>query len=181
MIQRRKRFRFIIEKNFQYRFTIRICFIAGFLFLLSGGLFLYIVRLNYEMLIQEALLQMPEMVSQLRNEFRFLTVGMIAALILMISLLFALGLVLTQRVAGPLFAFQRKLRDFAEGKHQVRMKLRREDEFHSLEESFNRAMERYDERKLALDNRLQALAFKIRAQDLEAAKEQINEMLGNKA
>ncbi len=177
MIQRRQRFRFVIEKDFQYRFTIRMCTIAGFIFLCAGGLLLYIVSLNYEMLIQESLLQMPEMVSQLRREFKFLTLAMVACFIFMVCLLFALGLALTQRVAGPLFALQRKLQDFSEGKHNVRLKLRRDDEFHSLEESFNAAMESYDQNSERIENRLQALSFKLRTQDIEGARNQLKEML----
>jgi nitrogen fixation/metabolism regulation signal transduction histidine kinase len=104
------------------------------------------LKLNYEMLRDNALLQMPNAVPGLTREFRMYSLGFIGALILCIVVLFVFGLVMTQRIAGPLIALQRRLKDFADGKEGVRLRLRKDDEFHNLEAIFNMAMEAHDKR-----------------------------------
>lgn len=144
--ERRSR-RLVVERDFQYRFTLMICLYGGGLFLIFGGIMLYFLKANYEIFIQEALIQMPDMVSGLKREFRLLSLGMITGLLVLLVVLFGLGLVLTQRIAGPIFALKRRLKEFADGKTGIRLTLRTADEFHNLEEIFNLAMERYDYRK----------------------------------
>jgi len=169
-VQRRNRFNLVIEKNFQYRFTINMCLIAGLVFMVCGGILLLVVRINYEALIKYAVLQMPGTVAQLERELRMLSLGLVAALILMVSMLFALGLVLTHRVAGPLYQLKRRLEEFSEGRHGVRLNLRTKDEFHNLERVFNKAMETHDLRQKETEQLIQGVLTKIRAQKTHDAE-----------
>lgn len=176
--QRRQRFRFVIEKDFQYRFTLRICLIAGVIYALIGGINIFYLRYNYETLINHATLQMPSLVPQLEHELRFLTSGIVASLILMISTIFYLGLILTHRVAGPLFAMKKRLKDFIDGRYPVRLHLRSKDEFRSLEDMFNLAMETHDERLKTHQDSLVKIQALIKAKNYSAAEEEVQRGLG---
>lgn len=137
--QRRRKI--LIEKDFQYRFTLKLCLLSGALFAISTGISLFFIKLSYEMLVQSALIQMPEMVDKLRWEFRTLSTGMLINWALFVGSIFALGVIYTQRIAGPIYAFRRKFQDFSRTLNPQKIKLRTHDEFHSLEESFNIGME----------------------------------------
>jgi methyl-accepting chemotaxis protein len=153
---RRKRFVFI-ERDFEYRFALKICFIGGGVFLFFTSTLLYVLKLNYETFLQEALIQFPEVVKSLKREFRFLLFINLAALVVMLSSLFALGIILGQRISGPIFAFKRRLIDLAENKGTVRLTLRDRDEFQNLVDVFNHAMESVEMREQALKQKIESL------------------------
>jgi len=140
----RKPFRVVIERDFQFRFTLRICLIAGVILLVYGGIYLFIMNSNYDMLIGHAHVQMPYRAESLRREFRLFSLGLVAMMILLIGVFFVLGLVLTQRIVGPVVALRRCLRDVADGKKNVRLRLRQGDEFRNMEQLFNAAMDRVE-------------------------------------
>jgi methyl-accepting chemotaxis protein len=151
--QRRKN-RLFVEKDFQYRFTLRICLLAGVIFAIFAGFVLFFVRLSYEMLIQSALLQMPDMVAKLKWEFRAMSTGIIVSFLLFMSVLFTAGILLTRRIAGPLLSIKKRLQDFALGQESVRLRLRTGDEFLNLESVFNLAMEAHERRVGGLRERV---------------------------
>lgn len=169
--------RLVVERGFQFKFTLRICLIASGVFLCFGGALLFIIKMNYEMLIQNALLEMPEMVSKLQREFRFLSLAIVTAFILMTGVMFGLGLVLTQRLAGPLFAFRRQLREFAEGKRPVRLALRTGDEFASLAQTFNHAMESWEHRASTRDESIRHALEAIAHGDKDRATQALQKAL----
>lgn len=173
----RRAVRVVVEREFQFRFTLRICLVAGLLFAVFGGILLFFLKMNYDMFRENALIQMPELVDGLRREFRFITLGTVTALIFMTACLFGLGLVLTQRVAGPLFNLKRRLRDFADGRHPVRLRLRTHDEFHNLEEVFNSAMESHERRRSELRTEVAAALDEIRRLEPESACRRLEKTL----
>jgi methyl-accepting chemotaxis protein len=177
----RRRSRLIIERNFQYKLTLRVCLVASGIFVAFGGALLFLIKMNYEMLIQNALLQMPEMVSQLQREFRLVSLGVVSAFILMIGVIFTLGLVLTQRLAGPLLAFKRTLREFGEGKVSARISLRLGDEFVPLAEVFNYAMENWENRQKWNENEIRSALNAIASGKPQDAAQKLQNLLGNPA
>lgn len=137
----RRRKKLLIEKDFQYRFTLKLCLISGILFAIFTAISLFFIRLSYEMLIQSALIQMPEMVTKLRWEFRSLSMAMLVNWTLFVGAIFLVGVIYTQRIAGPVYALRRKLQDVAKDLRFSKIKLRQGDEFHSLETSYNRVVD----------------------------------------
>jgi len=173
----RRHNRVVVDREFQFRFALQVCLVAGTLFLLFGGVLLLFIKMNYDMLREGALIQMPEMVEGLRREFRFVSLGTVTALIIMTACLFGLGLVLSERVAGPLFNLKRRLRDFADGKSPVRLRLRSNDEFRNLEDVFNSAMEIHDRRQADLKSELSSALDEIRRLEPESACHRIEKVL----
>jgi methyl-accepting chemotaxis protein len=137
----RRRKRFLVEKDFQYRFTLKLCLISGLLFALFTGISLFFIKLSYEMLIQSALIQMPEMVGKLRWEFRSLSMAMFVNWALFMGAIFVMGVIYTQRIAGPIHALKHKLQDLTGNLKLQKLKFRNNDEFRSLETSYNQAIE----------------------------------------
>jgi methyl-accepting chemotaxis protein len=167
----------LVEKDFQFRFTVKICLINGVIFFVAGGLFLYFVRLNYEMLIQDALIQMPDMVESLRREYRLTSLWMMMSIVVMLAVTFVSGLSMTSRISGPLYALRRKLREYSEGQQGIRLALRSRDEFHNLEEVFNVAMESSDSRKRDLAEELQKILQLLKGSENIKAKTALEELV----
>ncbi len=167
----RRHARLVVEKDFQYRFTLLICLVGGGLFAFFSGLLLYFLKLNYETFIQEAVIQFPDVVSNLRREYRMLSLYVIASFVAMVTALFFLGLVLTHRIAGPLYALKRQLLNFATGQCGVRLELRNADEFRNLEDVFNNAMKEHDHRTKQEITQLEQVTDVLKkSKDTEAAK-----------
>lgn len=147
----KRRKRILIEKDFQYRFTLKLCLISGLLFAVFTGISLFFIKLSYEMLIQSALIQMPEMVTKLRWEFRSLSMAMFVNWALFVGAIFAVGVLYTQRIAGPVYALRRKFQDFPKDLKLQRLRLRKGDEFRSLEVSYNHAADLLEQHMLELN------------------------------
>ena len=142
---KRKR-RYVIERDFQYRFTLRLFIVGGSLFFTYGGLVLFYIRLNYEALVRSALIQLPpSSVQTMQQEFLKLSLSLVFVLALVMAFLFGLGLVLTHKIAGPLVAFNGRFKDIAAGKTGVRVRLREGDEFQEMAQNFNLAVERVED------------------------------------
>jgi methyl-accepting chemotaxis protein len=155
--ERRKR-GLIVEREFQFRFTMMLILIAGLCLFVFGGLLLWTIKLNFDSLVQNALLTMPQVVEELRRDHRMLSLVLLGCIVVMEAILIATGLMVTQKIAGPLLAFQKRLRDFRDGKKHVRLKLRKEDDFRMVEQSFNAAMEAHDNRMRGIRESLERVA-----------------------
>ena len=151
----RRRNRFVVEREFQFRYALKICSIGAIVLLIFGLSVLYLLKHNYDMLIESALLTMPSSVDGLQREFRMISLSFLGSLVLLVGVLFFFGILMTQRIAGPILSLKRRLYDFAQGESGVRLHLRQDDEFKNLELLFNTAMERYDERFAQLRKELQ--------------------------
>jgi methyl-accepting chemotaxis protein len=165
----RRRKRVVLEKDFQYRFTLRLCLISGLLFAFFTGISLFFIKMSYEMLIQSALIQMPEVVTKLRWEFKALAIKMLVSWIFFICAIFLLGVLYTQRIAGPIYALRRKLQDMTRGSYPQKLIFRKNDEFRSLEQSYNQAIDQIDTN------------FRLVHQQVNSAKEHLLKQAPQKA
>ena len=67
---------------------------------------------------------------------------------------FAIGLFLTQKIAGPLTALRKRLSEIADAKEGVRLHLRDTDEFKNIQYLFNEAMEKQEKKIRDLRDKL---------------------------
>lgn len=176
-LNRRKNRVLVVEKDFQYRFTMKILFTNGLILLVFGGVVLFVLRSNYEMLIKDALVQMPDMVKVLRRELKTTSLIVSFGLVFMLSMIFMTGLFLTQKIAGPLYAFKRKLNDFASGGTGIRLKLRNGDELQSLESLFNEAMENYDKQMAQTRKSLEEALLNLEVNKATEAQDKLRILL----
>ncbi len=71
---------------------------------------------------------------------------MLVSTLLGIFLVLVFGLFYSHRIAGPLFNLKRTMRRVGEGNLKATMKIRKNDEFHDVEESFNQMVEAFHRR-----------------------------------
>jgi methyl-accepting chemotaxis protein len=110
-------------------------------------MFLLMMKLSYNALLDTALGKLPPyLIQEMQREFRIISTIVVAGIVMIIGILFGLGLVISQKLAGPIVALQKRLRDFSEGKKGVRLNLRKDDEFQNIQTVFNTAMESFEER-----------------------------------
>jgi len=77
----------------------------------------------------------------LEQHQRNLIWGLVVALVVLVVAAFAIGIVFTHKVAGPLFKMKRLLREVGDGKLVVRDRLRKGDELQHFFESFERMVD----------------------------------------
>ncbi len=176
-VPHRRRKRLLIEKDFQYRFTLRLCLISGLLFAAFTGVSLFFMKLSYEMLIQSALIQMPEMVSKLRWEFKSLSMAMFVNWALFVAAVTATAEIYTQRIAGPVYALRNKLQDLASDLKLHRLRLRRGDEFRSLESSYNSAVDALEQHLAGLEEHTRKAREHLVNRSHEEALHELNTLL----
>ena len=173
----KRRKKYLVEKDFQYRFTFKLCLISGILFAIFTGLALFFIKLSYEMLIQNALLHMPEMVDKLRAEFSTLSLAIMSNWVLFMGTIFVLGVVYTQKIACPVFALKKRLQDLSANGSTQNITLRRGDEFHSLAGTYNRAMNSLNEKQTRNVDRLKKIRTLLQKSQEQEALNLINKTL----
>ncbi len=102
--------------------------------------------------------------------------GMIAAFILMLGSIFMITMIMSLRIVVPLYALRKRLKDFADGKSGLRLNLRNKDEFQTLEETFNLAMENHDLRQRHLRENIGRVNEHLKNGEADAAKELLREL-----
>lgn len=143
----KRRSKVVVERDFQYRFTLKLCLWGGLVIISFGILFLFIMKLSYTALLETSLGKLPPyLIQEMHREFRMISTFVVAGIVAMVAGLFGLGLVISQKLAGPIVALQRRLKDFSEGKLGVRLNLRKDDEFQNIQLVFNSAMETHEDR-----------------------------------
>ena len=135
-LERRKRY--LVKKGLQFRY-LGLIFIAIILptLLVVGCLYYLIFSLMAEQL------GIPESIAY--NLFPvFKKVNLILLLgipIISVALLFW-GLLISHRIAGPIYRLERELDRIAQGDFSLRLKIRRKDELGSIAEGINKVLDR---------------------------------------
>ncbi len=114
-----------ININYQLKFCFILVSVGLGIFLISGTFaFTYL-----KVALAEVIGPKADMIAKFTHPFLIIYIVMSLAFL---SLLFLVGRQISHRSAGPLYAFERFLRDTMAGK-KVKLKLRSKDEFKSLE------------------------------------------------
>jgi len=132
-------------------------FQAKFVSILVGGAILqiaftysvvaYFVSQNYQMLVKYAGVE-PEILAILTAELKSLVWVMSGASLLFILGTILLGSIFSHRVAGPIYALKRTIRDIQAGK-PVRLRFRDGDEFTEVADEFNSLIEDLKKKSVA--------------------------------
>ncbi len=129
---RSKRRRYVVDRRFQLKFTAFVVVSAGiFAVTVMAEYYGYFGRSVSSNLLDPGLL------------FLFLAANklLLIKLVLFLGVFLAVSVLLSFRIAGPLFNLQRSFRAVAEGALFHRARFRQKDELHEVAEEFNRMME----------------------------------------
>jgi methyl-accepting chemotaxis protein len=174
---RRNRVKLVLDKDFQYRFTLTLCLMATLIFAIFMGMTLFFNKLSYETLTEAAIVRMPDAVDQLKWEFRMISYSLVLALFVFTIVLFFTSLYLSRKIVGPLYALKRRLQEIALGREGVRLRLRLDDEFQDLAEVFNLAVDNYDQKLFTLRQKTTLAHQLLSTQDSDQAQKILFEAL----
>lgn len=174
---------YLVKRPFQLRWTVRILLVAGAIFATLGGYITWKEQHVSDQLV-EGLNRMgyePEevalMSSLYKSDDRGMLWGLLAAGGTLVVVLAGLGIVLTHKVAGPVYALGRFMDQVRDGSLRSVRGFRRGDEFPELAESFTgmlAALRHREDREIASLEGLSArpdLPDAVRAELLELAAE----------
>jgi methyl-accepting chemotaxis protein len=87
----------------------------------------------------------PEAIAILAYQQKLLLVKISAATVIITLIMFLVGVVLSNKISGPLFSIRRSLQEiFNKGDFSARFRIRKHDELKDLVADLNKAMERLD-------------------------------------
>ena len=122
----------IINKTIQVRFTILITTVLSASSIVSIGITWYVMRNNYTNIINSVGYLVPELSNKLQLEQFAMNSLFLFLIFASISLSFFLGIWLSGKIAGPLFAFTRAVNKLTKGVDEG-FTLRKKDELKDLE------------------------------------------------
>lgn len=140
VMKRRKITNLLLYPKFQLKY-IFLLFMSS-LVLVSGisVVFYRYISENYSLLVE--LSPMTDVVkTQLAAELNFILYLISFGSLIFLGLVSVLGLVLSHRVAGPIFNISRVLSEIREGNRQARITLRPKDEFQQLANEVNKTLD----------------------------------------
>lgn len=167
----RPRRRYLLDRGFQLKYALLMA-AAGLVVALAFGLWLHQAHVQATALLA----QDPETQALIARSDRLLLGAFVAIAVLLAAALFLLGVVVTHRVAGPVFVMGHYLAVMAQGRFPRMRALRRGDELKGLFRTFSDAVEALKAREArqveALEDALQRMrAAAGRAPELAPAIE----------
>ena len=139
MKNRRKSY--VIERNFQTRFILRFILVIVGATLLSTGALLGVFYFKFQFggadLNNLIIMITPEGTTDVSSLFKIVLIPILAANMLILCIIVPYSLVYSNKVAGPVYRFQKSLDLLLEGQLDFMIRLRKKDEFKNIAEKMN--------------------------------------------
>lgn len=133
-----RRRQYLIKRDFQFRYIGMLIGITCGVCLIFVFASKYYINLNINPLIESGLISSPMVAELARIEKHFLNKNLLIVFLSLIGTLSVLGIFITHRIAGPIYAIERRMKQIAqEGITKTDFRIRRTDEFQELAEAFN--------------------------------------------
>lgn len=150
-----QRFHYLINKDFQLKYTGYLVTSALLSALIVGGPTYYFLRQNYDIFLNLAYTMSPDIVHHLIQEKTWITGFFIFSLMTLVVFHVYFGVRLTFRMVGPILALRKHIDMVTRGHlYQRPLHVRSDDEFHDLIQNYNylyktlRAQNSFDVKKL---------------------------------
>jgi hypothetical protein len=127
---------YVIDRGFQLKYTLTLVIVGALISALFGGM-MYLAHVDAQRLMNPP----PDIREALaRTDATLLT--LIGAITVLMAAAFGLfGILITHRVAGPVFVMSHYVSVLARGRYPILRKLRKNDELKSFFETFQEAIE----------------------------------------
>jgi hypothetical protein len=149
---------YLIDRSFQLKYTFVLVGVGAVLSLLFGAM---LYRAHQE---ATQMMELPDpyqsLVAQQDDHYLLLVAGVSLAMALTLGLC---GVVITHRVAGPIYVLGHYMNVLGEGRYPLMRPLRKKDEFKALFESFDGAVAAMKDRDRSDGQALQAAVTAIEA------------------
>ncbi len=145
MAVKKRRKLYVVDEPFQMRYSLLLG-ISTFIVCLVISIILYSHVSSMDALIVNSGIGInPEALTVLSYQKKLLLVKISAATVIITLIMFLVGVVISNRIAGPVFSIRRSLQGiFKKGDFSARFKIREHDELKDLVSDLNKAMERLD-------------------------------------
>ncbi|MCP4690155.1 MAG: methyl-accepting chemotaxis protein [Desulfobacterales bacterium] len=151
--------RYFIKKDYQFNFIMKFCLLvlagailsSGLLFFFSQGTLTSSFENSRLVIKRTSFAIMPMVIYTNLFTLIFITVATIAVV-----------LFISHRIAGPMFRFEKDLKEIAEGNLMKTISLRKKDQFMDMANNFNLMTTELRKRILEVDNQV----LKLMASDL---------------
>ncbi len=173
----KKRRKYFIKKRFQTSFFIRFAILLILESFLIAGLFMYLSSGTLTTGYSGSQLTIERTSEFFSSTFLIiaLIVGVIVALAGMLTFM-----LLSHRLAGPLYRFERSLENISRGDLTYRIKLRSADQLTELQEALNRFTENMERQiiamKMDVNEALRLFSKKEDPQSLKYLEERLNKL-----
>lgn len=132
-----RRTQYLIAKGFQLRFAFLLS-IVGIVVTAVVGIILFIVLAKTQTLFLKAgVVSSPDVIEFVRQQRSLYMYSLLSVFVGVTVVLLMLGIFVSHRLAGPIFALSRRMNDVAQGNFTVTLHLRKTDEFQELKDKFN--------------------------------------------
>jgi len=145
MTAKKRRRLFIVDEPSQIKYSLLLGLSAFVVSLVVSIIFYYHVSSLDELFLSSGLTISPEMTAFLAYQQKLLLVKISAATVIITLVMFLVGVVLSNKISGPVFSIRRSLQEiFNKGDFSARFRIRKHDELKDLVTDLNKAMERLD-------------------------------------
>ncbi len=137
---KRKLRNYLIDPKYQLKYSFWLSFTGFMLVLLNSALFYYYIRENYELLVELSPMT-NDAKAQLYRELNEIVLRLTLISVSFLTVVSALGIIMSHRTAGPLYHFRRVFELIKKGDRAARVRLRPTDDFQEVAKSFNEMMD----------------------------------------
>ncbi len=132
------RYKYLVQSNFQAKYTGYLLLSAFISALIIGGPSFYFLNQNYNIFIDLAYVHSPELIQHLQREQSWVNGFFLASLVSLFVFQTYLGIRLTFRMVGPLLALEKHIKNVTKGTLNIHpLYIRLDDEFHQLVDTYN--------------------------------------------
>ena len=133
-----RRRQYLINQDFQFRYIGLLVGIASIFCLVFVAAAKYYINANLDPIIESGLVSSPVINELVQLEKSFLNKNLLTVFLILIGGLTIVGIFITHRIAGPIYALERKMKQIIqEGIGSGHLQIRKTDEFQELVETFN--------------------------------------------
>lgn len=163
---------YVIDRGFQLKYTLTLVIVGALISALFGGM-MYLAHVDAQRLMNPP----PDIREALARTDATLLTLMGAITVLMAAAFGLFGILITHRVAGPVFVMSHYISVLARGRYPILRKLRKHDELKAFFETFQEAIEamrlKEAEEARQIENAITALSPAAAGPDAQKALEEL--------
>ncbi len=167
----------MVDGHFQIKYTMLVVFVSSIIFAILGYK-LYQMNVTNTEILQIQSSEISAMVADYDRGTLYILAGFF---LLQVGSLFVLGILITHRIAGPMFRVSRTLEEIAEtGEVRSLQKVRSKDEFKGFFGSLGHMLEVLEEKRTAAQaslDRLESLAKENGSEEIKAEIQKLKQSI----
>jgi nitrogen fixation/metabolism regulation signal transduction histidine kinase len=152
-----KRRIYLINRPFQLKFSFYLALIV----LISSAIYPFIIFELYSSVAQSISIDFPQAAQNFHHKKNALIITLVAIQLCFALLFFIIGILLTHKVAGPLYKLQLFLKAAADGADHGKLYFRDGDYFSNIADTYNESMEKIHLQRSDYRNEIREIHSKL--------------------